>query len=106
MRTVHTCIEQFVAVHVIVLKYAINIAIIFLLAVVATFYLTHWEKYITGVLYLPWLYDISQLVMVTFTVCNVCVILGYVQLCQCIVHSRAEKNANFRVGIETERIIE
>ena len=33
------------------------------LAAVAGFYLTHWEKYITGVLYLPWLYDIIQLVL-------------------------------------------
>ena len=32
------------------------------LAVLAGFYLSHWEKYITGVLYLPWLYDIIWLV--------------------------------------------
>ena len=38
-------------------------------AVVATFYLTHWEKYITGVLYLPWLYDVSQLVMPHLVLC-------------------------------------
>lgn len=31
-------------------------------AVLASFLLTHWEKYVTGVLYLPWLYDITQLV--------------------------------------------
>lgn len=27
------------------------------------FYLSHWEKYITGVLYLPWSYDLSQIVL-------------------------------------------
>ena len=26
------------------------------------FYFTHWEKYNTGILYLPWGYDLSQLV--------------------------------------------
>lgn len=30
-------------------------------SVFLTFYVTHWEKYNTGVLYLPWSYDISQL---------------------------------------------
>lgn len=30
-------------------------------SVFLTFYITHWEKYNTGVLYLPWSYDISQL---------------------------------------------
>lgn len=30
-------------------------------AVFLTFYVTHWEKYITGVLYLPWSYDVSQI---------------------------------------------
>lgn len=29
--------------------------------VFVTFYLTHWEKYITSVLYLPWGYDLSML---------------------------------------------
>ena len=32
------------------------------LASLAGFYLSHWEKFITGVLYLPWSYDSSQLV--------------------------------------------
>ena len=32
------------------------------IAVLAGFYLFHWEKYITGVLYLPWLFDATQLV--------------------------------------------
>lgn len=31
------------------------------IAVLAGFYLFHWEKYITGVLYLPWLFDATQL---------------------------------------------
>lgn len=30
-------------------------------SVFLTFYVTHWEKYITGVLYLPWSYDVSQI---------------------------------------------
>lgn len=30
-------------------------------SVFLTFYITHWEKYNTGVLYLPWSYDLSQL---------------------------------------------
>lgn len=30
-------------------------------SVFLTFYVTHWEKYNTGVLYLPWSYDLSQL---------------------------------------------
>ena len=28
-----------------------------------TFYLSHWEKYNTGILYLPWSYDISQIAL-------------------------------------------
>ena len=32
------------------------------LAILAGFYLSHWEKYITGILYLPWIYDVLQLV--------------------------------------------
>lgn len=32
------------------------------IATIAGFYVTHWEKYITGTLYLPWFYDISLLV--------------------------------------------
>lgn len=31
------------------------------MSVFLSFYITHWEKYNTGVLYLPWIYDISQL---------------------------------------------
>lgn len=31
------------------------------LSVFLSFYITHWEKYNTGVLYLPWIYDMSQL---------------------------------------------
>ena len=32
------------------------------LSALGGFYVSHWEKYITGILYLPWLYDIMQLV--------------------------------------------
>ncbi|XP_054153118.1 ethanolaminephosphotransferase 1-like [Oppia nitens] len=28
-----------------------------------TFYLSHWEKYNTGILYLPWSYDVSQIAL-------------------------------------------
>jgi ethanolaminephosphotransferase len=28
-----------------------------------TFYLSHWEKYNTGILYLPWSYDVSQVAL-------------------------------------------
>lgn len=32
-------------------------------AVFVTFYLSHWEKYNTGILYLPWSYDSSQIAL-------------------------------------------
>ena len=32
------------------------------LAVMGAFLVCHWEKYITGVFYLPWLYDVAELV--------------------------------------------
>ena len=31
-------------------------------AILLSFYFSHWEKYITGTLYLPWFYDFSQTV--------------------------------------------
>ena len=34
--------------------------------VLLAFYIAHWEKYTTSVLYLPWAYDISQLVIMFF----------------------------------------
>ncbi|PAA82628.1 hypothetical protein BOX15_Mlig017260g1 [Macrostomum lignano] len=34
------------------------------LAVMGQFYLSHWEKYVTGVLFLPWGYDLSQVALV------------------------------------------
>ena len=33
-----------------------------LLLIISMFHVTHWEKYNSGVLYLPWSYDISQYV--------------------------------------------
>jgi ethanolaminephosphotransferase len=36
-----------------------------ILVTLTGFYVAHWEKYITGVLFLPWAYDISQLVCLT-----------------------------------------
>ena len=32
-------------------------------SVFLTFYLSHWEKYNTGILYLPWIYDITQVAL-------------------------------------------
>ncbi|RWS12881.1 ethanolaminephosphotransferase 1-like protein, partial [Dinothrombium tinctorium] len=32
-------------------------------AIFLTFYFSHWEKYNTGVLYLPWTYDITQIAL-------------------------------------------
>lgn len=32
-------------------------------AVFLSFYFSHWEKYNTGILYLPWAYDITQLIL-------------------------------------------
>ena len=37
------------------------------LGVMLTFIISHWEKYNTGVLYLPWAYDVSQIVSWFFT---------------------------------------
>ena len=34
--------------------------------IIGCFAISHWEKYLTGVLYLPWGYDISQVVSITF----------------------------------------
>ncbi len=36
------------------------------------FYCTHWEKYITGTLYLPWAYDITMLVGILMQISMVC----------------------------------
>lgn len=33
-----------------------------------SFYLTHWEKYNTGVLFLPWGYDLSMVVSFYFKI--------------------------------------
>ena len=38
-----------------------------LVVVLITFLSSHWEKYNTGILYLPWGYDVSQLVTNSFT---------------------------------------
>ena len=38
------------------------------ISVFVTFIASHWEKYNTGVLYLPWGYDISQIVSVRFNI--------------------------------------
>ena len=37
-----------------------------LLACLLGFFIAHWEKYNTGVLFLPWAYDVSQLVSIIF----------------------------------------
>jgi len=37
-------------------------ALYIFMGVMFTFFCSHWEKYITGSLFLPWGYDVSQLV--------------------------------------------
>ena len=37
-------------------------AVVPCITTVAGFYMCHWEKYVTGCLYIPWIYDIMQLV--------------------------------------------
>ncbi|VDM15648.1 unnamed protein product [Hydatigera taeniaeformis] len=39
--------------------------------IICGFLLAHWEKSITGVLYLPWSYDFGQLVLVLFTYASI-----------------------------------
>ena len=41
---------------------------ILLITVMVGFYLAHWEKYNTSVMYLPWGYDFSQLVSSLFDI--------------------------------------
>lgn len=41
-------------------------------AVFITFYLSHWEKYNTGILYLPWSYDSSQLILFILYIVSFC----------------------------------
>ena len=57
------------------------------LAVLGTFLISHWEKYITGVLYLPWLYDVTQLVgpAVGVASCVVGVVSCVVGVASCVV---------------------
>ena len=37
-----------------------------MLSVQVTFIMSHWEKYNTGILFLPWGYDLSQIVSLSF----------------------------------------
>lgn len=46
-----------------------------ILVILIGFYMAHWEKYITGVLFLPWAYDFSQLVSFMMYFCP----LKYIQ---------------------------
>lgn len=39
----------------------------FLWVILLTFMISHWEKYNTGVLFLPWSYDLSQIVYLIIT---------------------------------------
>ena len=50
--------------------HAIDEFYIAMLVLMAGFFISHWEKYNTSVLYLPWAYDVSQ--VVSFTVENLC----------------------------------
>lgn len=47
----------------------VSVFVLYLLlwVVLFSFILSHWEKYNTGVLFLPWGYDISQVVSICFT---------------------------------------
>ena len=40
----------------------LHYTIILLIFICFSFYVAHWEKYSTGILYLPWMFDIAQLV--------------------------------------------
>jgi len=42
-----------------------------IMGVMFTFVCSHWEKYNTGVLFLPWAYDVSQLVGTGYSACAV-----------------------------------
>ncbi|RWS26609.1 ethanolaminephosphotransferase 1-like protein [Leptotrombidium deliense] len=41
-------------------------------AIFSTFYFSHWEKYNTGILYLPWSYDISQIALFIMYIVTYC----------------------------------
>jgi phosphatidylglycerophosphate synthase len=49
-------------------EFGVNVFRVYLVSigVMFCFILSHWEKYITGVLFLPWGYDLSQLVSMQF----------------------------------------
>ncbi|XP_038056909.1 ethanolaminephosphotransferase 1-like [Patiria miniata] len=57
--------------------YGANILLLYLIVCVisATFYISHWEKYLTGVMFLPWAYDFSQLALVVIYI--ITSIFGY-----------------------------
>jgi len=42
----------------------LHYTIILLIFICFSFYVAHWEKYSTGILYLPWMFDIAQLTVV------------------------------------------
>ncbi|XP_022097066.1 ethanolaminephosphotransferase 1-like [Acanthaster planci] len=46
--------------------YGANVWMLYALVCVicTTFYISHWEKYLTGIMFLPWAYDFSQLALV------------------------------------------
>ena len=50
----------------ILIFFAVNQMMIVFWAVMISFFMSHWEKYNTGVLYLPWAYDFSQVVGIWF----------------------------------------
>lgn len=57
----------------------VSVFVLYLLlwVVLFSFILSHWEKYNTGVLFLPWGYDISQVVSMCFNLnCQHCMNLG------------------------------
>ena len=50
------------------LYFSVNRMMIMILLTVFSFFLCHWEKYNTGVLFLPWAYDVSQVVCKTMNI--------------------------------------
>lgn len=53
--------------------------IFIIMGVMFAFAISHWEKYNTGVLYLPWGYDLSQLVSTDMFALKI-------NLCICVLH--------------------
>lgn len=51
--------------------------------ILASFIFSHWEKYNTGVLFLPWSYDLSQIVSIKFNFLYLYAIIEILDFTQC-----------------------